>query len=594
MRDKLMDKRSIFLPAAAQCKLFAAFGLLLLLAACAVTPQETEQEAVPDAEPETELETAAPEDPFAGADPEVMFHIMAAERLIGIGEYRDALDQYLEAALIADDEELARQVARLAGRLGEWETAIIGAERWLELEPDSRDARQIRILAWLNTGQTEQAVDGLVDLLEGHESQSEGWRRVTVLMAAAEDEAQAVETMSRLVDRTGRDALEPDVLHLQSVLYWQIGDPERALELARAAAEGSGTRRHRVWVAQLSAESDQLENALKWYRTARADEPDHTPLALAEAEVLRRLEREDEAVELLRSITPDDDVLYTLGLYLLSMERIEEAEEVWFELADYDGTEDPLHHAYLTARLAELVEFESEAMKWYLQVDAGPNRERAKIRRAVLEARDDNLPAARELLREVRDSDDFGLVEQTWLIEAELLRDAGQAGEAVDVLGRALRESPNNIRLLYARGINAVHADDLELAEQDFRRIIQIDRDNSMALNALGYTLTDRTDRHQEAYRLIRRALELEPDEPAILDSMGWVYFRMGNPERALPFLERALEGEDNPEIAAHVIEVLWVLERRDEALELRDRAVAEWPDDDYLVDTLKRLGLGE
>jgi Flp pilus assembly protein TadD len=98
--------------------------------------------------------------------------------------------------------------------------------------------------------------------------------------------------------------------------------------------------------------------------------------------------------------------------------------------------------------------------------------------------------------------------------------------EAVELLGRALRESPNSIRLLYARGLNAVHADDLELAEQDFRRIIQMDGDNAMALNALGYTLTDRTNRHQEAYRLIRRALELEPDDPAILDSMGWVYFR--------------------------------------------------------------------
>lgn len=587
-----MDKRSIFLLAAAQCKLFTAAGLLLLLAACAGTPQGNEAESVPESEPASLPEPG--DEQLVGTDPEVVFHVMAAERLIGIGEYRDALDQYLEAALISEDEELAMQVARLAGRLGEWEVALVGAERWLTLEPGSRDGAQIRLLAWLNTGQTERAVDGLVELLEGHDNEQEGWRRATLLLSAVEDDEQALETMERLVERTGRDALEPEILHLQSVLYWQIGDSDNALELAEAAATESGERKHRVWVAQLAAEIGELETAKEWYRLARVDEPDYAPLALAEAELLRRLGHDDEAVELLRGITPDDDVLYTLGVYLVHMERIEEAEEVWFELADHDVAEDALQHAFLVARLAELLELDEDAMAWYRRVESGPNRTRALVRRAVLEARNDNFDAARELLREVRMSDDPALAEQAWMVEAELLRDAGRADEAVELLGRALRESPNNIQLLYARGINAVHADNLDLAEQDFRRIIQIDADNAMALNALGYTLTDRTNRHQEAYRLIRRALELEPDEPSILDSMGWVQFRLGNPERALPYLERALEGEDNPEIAAHVIEVLWTLERHDEALELRDRAVAEWPDDDYLVDTLERLGLDE
>jgi tetratricopeptide (TPR) repeat protein len=592
MRDKMMDKRVIFLPAAAQCKLLAAALLISLLAGCATSPQEKEASAPP--EPEPEPAEATEKDRLAGLDSEVLFHVMAAERLVSLGEYRDALDQYLEAALRADDETLARQVTRLAAQLGEWEIALTGAERWLALAPGVLDATQIRLLAWLNTGSLDLAIDGLVELIEGHDDTQQGWRRATVLLSAAEDDDVAVEAMSRLIERTGRDALAPGVLHMQSVLFWQIGDPEQALELALEAAGESEERNYRVWAAQLAAEQGQLELALDLYRLARASEPDYVPLALSESEVLRQLERDDEAIALLREMPADSDVLYTLGVYLAYMERRDEGVEAWGKLAAHEPPEEPVQHYFMVARLAELLELDDEAQKWYRKVDAGPNRDRARLRRAVLQARSGKLEDARGLLQMVRRADDRLLVEQAWLVEAELLRDAGRAGEAVELLGRALRESPNSIRLLYARGLNAVHADDLELAEQDFRRIIQIDGDNAMALNALGYTLTDRTNRHQEAYRLIRRAMELEPDDPAILDSMGWVYFRLGRPEQALPYLERALEGEENPEIAAHVIEVLWTLDRQAEALELRDRAIAEWPDDGYLTDTLQRLELGE
>ena len=587
-----MDKRAILLLAAAQCKLIAAAGLLSLLAGCAASPQEREESSPP--EPEPERAEATEQERLAGADPEVLFHVMAAERLIGIGEYRDALDQYLEAALIADDKELARQVSRLAGQLGEWEVALVGVDRWLELVPGSDDANRIRLLAWLNTGRIDEAVDGMIDMIERQEDPQQGWRKSTLLLSAAEDEEIALEAMARLVERSGRDAPAADILHMQSVLYWQIGDPDRALELALEAAGKDDERKYRVWAAQVAGELGDLELALSQYRLARANEPEYVPLVLSESEVLRQLERDEEAVELLREMSADSEVLYTLGLYLVYMERMDEGKAVWNELAAHEPEEETLLHAFLVARLAEMLELDDEAMQWYRKVDAGPNRDRARLRRAVLKARGGELDAARDLLVTVRESEDHDLIEQAWLIEAELLREADRADESVELLGRALREAPNSIRLLYARGLNAAHADNIELAEQDFRRIIQLDGENAMALNALGYTLTDRTNRHQEAYRLIRRALELEPDDPAILDSMGWVYFNLGQAERALPYLEQALEGEDNPEIAAHVIEVLWTLDRRDEALELRDRAVVEWPDDDYLNDTLQRLDLDE
>jgi len=235
---------------------------------------------------------------------------------------------------------------------------------------------------------------------------------------------------------------------------------------------------------------------------------------------------------------------------------------------------------------------DQQAREWYAQVRDGPNVDRALLRRAILLADAQRLDEARQMLLLARDTEQRDVREQAWLIESELLREAGRADEALDLLGRALSDAPSSISLLYSRAINAIESDDLSLAEQDLRRIIQIDPDNSMALNALGYTLTDRTTRHAEAYRLIRRALELSPDEPAILDSMGWVYFRLGQPETALGYLERALDGEDNPEIAAHLGEVLWHLERTDRARAVLHQAWDRHPDDRHLAETMQRLEL--
>lgn len=531
---------------------------------------------------------------YSDVDPEIMFHLMAAERLIGVGDYLGALEQYLDAAEMSHNPEFARQASRIAAQLGQWESALIGTGRWLELDPDSEDAEQIRLLAWLNTGQVEQALDALLNLLARHDDSREGWRRAAMLISASEDDELAIDVMSRLVDRSGTNGADPEILHIQSVLLWQLGDADRALVLALDAAERSAERKHKLWAAQLAAGVENLDLALEIYRSARLAEPDYVPLALAEAEVLRQLDRTDDAVRLLREMPADSEVLYTLGIYLARSERIEEAEDALHKLASITGVEDQTHHAFLVAQLAGLLEQDQMALHWYEKVDSGPNKHRALLRSAVILGQGGDLIEARKLLEAVRLTDDAVLREEAWLVEAELLREAGRAAEAVELLTVALRESPNSIRLLYSRGLNAVHADNLELAEQDFRRIIQIDDENAMALNALGYTLTDRTDRHQEAYRLIRRALELNPDDPPTLDSMGWVYFRLGQPEKALPYLERALEAEANPEIAAHVIEVLWTLDRLTEAMELRDRAIVEWPDDDYLVETLERLGLDQ
>ncbi|MGB5733385.1 MAG: tetratricopeptide repeat protein, partial [Thiohalocapsa sp.] len=176
-----------------------------------------------------------------------------------------------------------------------------------------------------------------------------------------------------------------------------------------------------------------------------------------------------------------------------------------------------------------------------------------------------------------------------YLIEGELLRERDLEQQAIAVYSAALDQAPDNPDLLYARAMLAVGMDRVDLLEQDLRRILTADPDHVDALNALGYTLADRTDRFSEAQSLIERALQLRPDEPAILDSMGWVLYRMGNAKDAEPYLRQALEGVFDAEIAAHLGEVLWVLDKQDEARDVWERALAEDPKHEYLLRTMGR-----
>jgi tetratricopeptide (TPR) repeat protein len=570
-----MDKPVIFLPAARQIKLGLLIATLCVgVIACASSGQPT-GEASSDERPT-----------------EARIHLATAERLIDIGEYQSALQEYLKAAEASDDPEVARMVTRLAGRLEAWPEAVLAATRWLEIDPEADAAYQVQVVALINQGRADEAADVLqiaLDRLDAPDS-SRWWRRAAMLVSAAQgsDTGQAV--FERLESDHGDQAPVGELEHARSVLLWRQGEFERAYDLASAAAEESEAVDHLVWAAQLAVEREDLQQSLAYYRRARARDPDDVDLALSEAEVLRQLERDAEALTLLRELPAGSESLYTLGIYLVQLDRREEADAIWERLVDLPASARRDDHDFLAAQLGELVGREEAALAAYERVTDPARASEARLREAILLGRLDRVEEARERLAGLRESGDEGLTMQTWMVEAEILRTSGRPSEAVDLLAEPLANNPSSIDLLYARALNAAAAENVDLAEQDLRRIIQMDGDNAMALNALGYTLTDLTDRHQEAYRLIQRALEIDPDDPATLDSMGWVLYRLGRPADAVEYLRDALEGDRNGEIMAHLIEVLHALGREQEAGDLARQAREEFPDDPLVQATLDRL----
>jgi tetratricopeptide (TPR) repeat protein len=176
------------------------------------------------------------------------------------------------------------------------------------------------------------------------------------------------------------------------------------------------------------------------------------------------------------------------------------------------------------------------------------------------------------------------------MAEAQLLREAGRYQEAYDLLGKALEKLPNYPDLLYDYAMAAEKLDKIEVMEASLRRLMQIKPDHAHAYNALGYTLADRNMRLPEARDLIARALKLSPDDPFIMDSMGWVEFRLGNLDASVAILKRAYEIRADPEIAAHLGEVLWAKGERAEAQRVWKSSLKDHPENETLRNTVKRF----
>jgi Flp pilus assembly protein TadD len=177
-------------------------------------------------------------------------------------------------------------------------------------------------------------------------------------------------------------------------------------------------------------------------------------------------------------------------------------------------------------------------------------------------------------------------------LEIDLLANAGSTEESMSLTNQALLEFPSSTALLYTRSILGEKQNNLEQMERDLRTIIALEPDNAPALNALGYSLANRTQRFEEARALISKALKLQPEEPAILDSMGWVLYRQGSYEKAIEFLTKAYTGYPDPEVAAHLGEVLWITGQTSQARDVWRGALLKNPEHEILASTLKRLGI--
>ncbi len=524
--------------------------------------------------------------------------VMAGEFALQAGQLPDAARWYLDAARQDDDAGLAERATRIALLAKDDARAAEGLKLWR-----ARSARPTLALRGaeatlaLRQGNARLARRELAALMKDPDDL--GWRHALVALSSG---GKDPELPARLLGELVKDGAIPDKLPA-----W--------LEFAGLAQR----------LDQPALSERMVADVVKRF-------PGEPRVALLHARQLRQADRKAEARQVLDGLVPKaaGDNMLRLELarqydelgdaaaasralgqgqqdtlsYGLRAQLLAKADDTPALTALYDEVKQasvpegqPTRYSpdrrLLLGQMAEFLKRNDEALEWYRSVPAGDQRAEAQLRAIntlfELDRKDEAFAEARRLQGDATVGDDTR--RNAYLMEAELRQKDKQDEGELEVFARGLAAYPDDLALLYSRGLAWERRDRIDHAEADFRRILVIEPDNVAALNALGYTLADRTTRYREALELIDRARTAAPDDAAIIDSYGWVLYRLGRNAEALVELRRAFTLQKDPEIAAHVAEVLWVSGQKDEARRYFEEARKLDPDNRSLLRALEKTG---
>jgi tetratricopeptide (TPR) repeat protein len=513
--------------------------------------------------------------------------LLEGEFALQEGEPAAAAAAYVRAAELSDDASLSERAAQVSLLADDFDLARRALARWRALAPAAEALRPAEAQLALKTGDQIGAAIALRELLH----RPKGWRDAVRVLASAGESLNTSAILSRLV----RDDALPDEFDAW-LAFGGLAQRLQLKELGEELAERAIRRfpeSPRAWLWQAEVAQRRKDNEAARAAIAKAVQfgPLDTETRLAVAAQLDALGDPKAAAAALASGEQDDTTLAGRAAYLARADDESALTELYESAAAGAESATPAR-LYLLGQLAELREQTGPALDWYGRIGSGLQREQARLRIAVLLDKTGKLDDALARLRELQASDsDYGeVLRDAYLLEAELLQKHQRSDEAIDAYARGLAIFEDDPELIYARALGHERRDDIAAAEADLRRLIELDPEDADALNALGYTLADRTDRYQEALDLIQRALKLKPDTPAIVDSLGWVLYRMGRTEEALPHLRRAFELQRDAEVAAHLGEVLWMSGDKDEARSIWRVGRELDPDNRALKQVLERL----
>lgn len=569
--------------------------LVALLSACATTSNRVEQSAAPAPAPAS----PAPEIPAAGTNGptptaqqlsgDMMYDILLGEIAGQRGEMDVSVSRYLQAADTAEDPRVAERAVQIASFAKQYDIALKAAKRWVALDADNMDARKSLTALALQQGDLDEVVTQMDYMLRHSSDPGETFRMVTVVLARHENKAAAVDATQQLVDRYPDSYEAWMALSRLAVVAEQLDRAlvavERAIELQPDTATAI------ILKAQVLVRQERKADATTLLGDAVTRQPDNTELLFAYGRMLLDGEDLDGAREQFGKVFTLDpehaDALYSLALLELETGNFKSGEE---HLKQLLALKQHVQNAYYYLGYATLEQGkDEEALDWYLKVESGDYWSQAQLRAAGIMVKQDNIPGMQEHMRSLRQKNSEMAV-QLYIIEGQTLTDAGLHEQAFDLYARALQHTPENLDLLYSYSLTAEKLNRLDITETNMRRILEQDPDNVRALNALGYTLADRTERYEEALQYISKAYAQEPDDPAIIDSMGWVHFRLGNLGKAREYLQQAWDMSNDSEIGAHYGEVLWMLGEQEEARKIWEASREAMPDNPVLLEVINRL----
>ena len=569
----------------------AVLALAIAASGCQITP--TASSSAANREPfRSEIETAAVRDvpiPAAELERDQIYQLLVAEFAGKREQLPLALKHYLALAEQTRNRDIVERAARIALFADDNDAALRAGKLWVEVAPENLDARQLLAASLIRAGQGTAALEHLKYVLSKDRSNDGNrFRAIANLLGSEADRQTALSVMEALV------ATRPNDTDAE-VAYALLAMRAENLPKARAAMESLvgkidiNPNLALAYVALLQKQGEAGEGS-RFLERALKRAPDEMGLRLLYARMLaddRQYEAARRQFSLLEKKAPDNaDVVYALGLLNLQANKVDDAERNFLTLAKTPDRESEA--AFYLGQIEESRGKREAALSRYETVKTGANVLPSQLRRAVLLASLERLDESRQLLAGIKTEDQTER-SQVALTHAEILVAHDKLDEAMAVYDQALN-GLYDMPLLYNRAMLAERMGKLELLESDLKTILEREPDNAQALNALGFTLADRTTRYEEARALIEKALKVGPRDFYVLDSMGWVLFKLGQAEAAIPYLEEARKIRDDPEVAAHLGEVLWSLGRRKEAREVWEKALKQHPEQPKLLDTIKRL----
>ena len=569
------------------------FGLIILLSACTTLPTErlptTQQVLAVETKPD-KTEAALKTVPLTA---ELTYLILTAEVASQRGDLISAAELYKRAAGLVESPKLASRSTQMANFTRDQKRIDLALNRWAEVDPTDSDIYMLKTPFLMMQGKHDEIAP-------------------VVNTALAIDPEKLATYLVRLTDNLSKIVkADPALMIMKQLDVFQQGNPHALYHYSR-----------------LAVYYQRYNKALPTINAVLDYEPDFQEALILKATILQRLKRIDEALDILKDAAHQKsasrslrfsyaqllgennqikksrqlfeqldaeesnkpDVIFALGVIAIEEKQGHKAKNYFKRLQDLG---DPgMQSAYFLGIAEKLNNNVEQALVWFSSVpNSSLHFQKAQTQYVSLLADNGALAKARQHLANIRIANPKLAIDY-YLFEAILLQERNQNQPAFILLDKAILEHPENIDLLYTHAMLAESINRLDILEKDLRSILAIDPDNSQTLNALGYSLTDLTDRHQEALVLIKKALVISPSDPFYLDSLGWVYYRLGQLDKAEQVLKQAIAIREEPEFLAHLGEVLWQQDQKNEAKKVWLRGLKQDSANELILKTMQHFGL--
>ncbi|MCP3867973.1 MAG: tetratricopeptide repeat protein [Gammaproteobacteria bacterium] len=568
-------------------------NIILVCCAMSVTGCATttlEKSDVPQEQEAVKLPFQPPKAPLKELDSAVVFSALVGEIAAQRGDLRVAYQHQMQTALLSGDAASAERATRIALVMKQKESAFRAVQEWVRLAPNDLAARQLAVTLFLDDGQKDQAWNNILAIMAITESTGQdGFLNVVTALSKTHNRAVGMSLMNQLAMDYPQDPMSGYGVAMLALVWKQYDLAESTIR--EVIDDHRDFVKGHILLSRVLVARGDKPGAIRVLEKAAAGNSDESAIQFALAQLYVDSGEYKKAYGRfikVKKLTPDDPgITYSLGVLAMQLDNLQAARKHFMELLK--AGEMVSETSYYLGRIEEQNERFESAIDYYSEVEKGEFHYEAQIRIVRILADQGRVAEARGRVQNLRaEMPEYSV--QLFLAEAELVRKQGDDPMAMRLYNRGIEVHPDDISLLYARALFAVSIGKLDILEQDLSKVLELDPDNVDALNALGYTLADQTNRYAEAGKYIGKALELKPEEPAILDSMGWLKFRLGKNDEALVYLEKAMEKLPDAEIAAHLGEVLWVTGHRERALEIWEGALGRNPDSQYLRRTMQRL----